>query len=128
MKTQTSIVAKQVRLQQWALQIKECQSRPKGMKVETWCQEQGISKANYYYRLKCVRKAYLEQVGQQSTDFVELPPPEVEKQVKPTLEKVSHDTTPLAILRGPNNVSVELLPTATSDFLTALIGAFNHVE
>jgi hypothetical protein len=130
MKTQTSIVAKQVHLQQWALQIKECQSRPKGMKVETWCLEQGISKANYYYRLKCVRKAYLEQVGvgQQSHDFVELPPPEVEKQVEPADEKESHNTTPVAILRGPNNVFVELLPTATSDFLTALIGAFNHVE
>ncbi len=30
MATQTSLVAQQVRLQQWAEQIRDCQSRPKG--------------------------------------------------------------------------------------------------
>ena len=33
MNTQTSLVAEQVRLQQWAEQIKECQNRPSDMKV-----------------------------------------------------------------------------------------------
>ena len=33
--TQTSLVAQQIRLQQWAEQIRDCQSRPKGMDVET---------------------------------------------------------------------------------------------
>ncbi len=31
MTTQTSLVAQQVRLQQWAEQIRDCQSRPKGV-------------------------------------------------------------------------------------------------
>ena len=50
MSSQTSLVAEQVRLRQWAAQIQECQSRPADMKVETWCSEHGITKANYYYR------------------------------------------------------------------------------
>ena len=49
MSSQTSLVAEQVRLRQWAAQIQECQSRPADMKVETWCSEHGITKANYYY-------------------------------------------------------------------------------
>lgn len=51
MKTETSLVATQVHLQQWAEQIHECQCRPAGMKVETWCEQHGIKKSNYYYRL-----------------------------------------------------------------------------
>lgn len=36
MATQTSLVAQQVRIRQWAEQIRNCQKRPKGMEVETW--------------------------------------------------------------------------------------------
>ena len=60
MNSQTSLVAEQVRLRQWVAQIQECQSRPADMKVETWCNEHGITKANYYYRLLRGRKACLE--------------------------------------------------------------------
>ena len=52
MSSQTSLVAEQVRLQQWAAQIQDCKNRPADMKVETWCSEHGITKANYYYRLE----------------------------------------------------------------------------
>ena len=52
MNTQTSLVAEQIRLQQWADQIRDCQNRPSDMKVDAWCREHGITKANYYYRLR----------------------------------------------------------------------------
>ena len=50
MKSQTSLVASQVRLQHWAEQIKDCQNRPEDMDVKTWCDQNGLTKANYYYR------------------------------------------------------------------------------
>ena len=34
MTTQTSLVAEQVRLQQWAEQVRDCKNRPRGMDVE----------------------------------------------------------------------------------------------
>ena len=37
MTTQPALVAKQVRLKEWAQQIRDCQNRPKGMDIETWC-------------------------------------------------------------------------------------------
>ena len=61
MASQTSIVAKQVRLMEWAEQIRDCQNRPRKMDVAAWCAQHGITKANYYYRLKRVRKACLDQ-------------------------------------------------------------------
>ena len=77
MSSQTSLVAEQVRLRQWAAQIQECQSRPADMKVETWCSEHGITKANYYYRLRRIRKACLEACNPEPA-FVELPVPAAE--------------------------------------------------
>lgn len=43
------------------------------MKVETWCSQNGITKANYYYRLRRVREAYIETTQSSETTFVELP-------------------------------------------------------
>ena len=60
MNSSTAMIAAQYRLKEWAEQIKACNSRPKGMTVDDWCTNYGISKANYYYRLKRVRAAYLE--------------------------------------------------------------------
>ena len=62
MSSETSIVAADFRLQEWAAQIRECQSRPSGMSVVSWCACHGITKANYYYRLRRVREACLETI------------------------------------------------------------------
>lgn len=126
MKSQTSMVAKQVRLQQWAELVKDCQSRPKGTKVETWCEMNGISKANYYYRLRCVREAFLEEIQSDSPEFVELSLPMQANQEDSNNESLG--MKPVAILRTSKSVSVELFSTASTEFLTALIGAMNHVK
>lgn len=60
--SKTSMVAADFRLQEWADQIKDCRNRPAGMSVVSWCACHGISKANYYYRLRRVREACLETV------------------------------------------------------------------
>lgn len=60
MSSETTMVAEQYRLQEWATQIRECQNRPAGMSVVDWCACHGITKTNYYYRLRRVRKACLE--------------------------------------------------------------------
>lgn len=62
MSSETSIVAAGFRLQEWAAKIRECQSRPAGISVASWCADNGITKANYYYRLRRVRKACLEHI------------------------------------------------------------------
>ena len=73
MATQTSLVAQQVRIRQWAEQIRNCQNRPKGMDVETWCTQNNLTKANYYYRLRRVRQICLDQMQDtETTAFVEL--------------------------------------------------------
>ncbi len=62
MSSETTMMAEQCRLREWAAQIKDCQGRPVGMSVVEWCACHGITKANYYYRLRRVRKACLETI------------------------------------------------------------------
>ena len=65
MRSETAMVAEQCRLQEWAAQIRDCQNRPAGMSVVSWCACNGITKANYYYRLRRVREACLESVSRE---------------------------------------------------------------
>ena len=63
--SETTMLAEQCRLREWAAQIRDCQSRPSGMSVVEWCACHGITKANYYYRLRRVRKACLESIQEE---------------------------------------------------------------
>lgn len=65
MSSKTTMAAEQYRLQEWAAQIRDCQSRPAGMSIVSWCSCHGITKANYYYRLRRVREACLESISQE---------------------------------------------------------------
>ena len=61
--TTTSLVARQYRLQQWAEQVRECQNRSAGISVKKWCSQHELTTANYYYRLREVRKACLDHIS-----------------------------------------------------------------
>lgn len=121
MKSQTSLVAQQTRLSEWAEQIRECQNRPQGMKIEEWCQIHGITKANYYWRLRRVRESFLE-----NTDivpaFVELPIPIQADSAVTTESKI------VAVLRGKNQLTMEITDQVTPAFLNALVGAMNNAQ
>ena len=121
MKSQTSLVAQQTRLSEWTQQIKECQNRPKGMKIDEWCQMHGITKANYYWRLRKVREAFLEATDITST-FVELPAPTPIETITSTNPKV------VAILKGTNQLTMEITDQASPAFLNVLLGAMNHAQ
>ena len=62
----TTAVAVDYRLQQWVQLVKECQNRPSDMTVGQWCDIKDISKSNYYYRLRRIRKACLEHIPEDS--------------------------------------------------------------
>ena len=131
MASQTSIVAKQVRLMEWAEQIRDCQNRPKEMDVAAWCAQHGITKANYYYRLRRVREVCLEQVqGTAATAFVELPVPTTASSELPKIPQMvtSDDTLPLIRIKNTKGLSAEIFSGVSPEMLRHLIGAFSHVE
>lgn len=125
MATQTSLVAQQIRLQQWAEQIRDCQSRPKGMDVETWCAQNNLTKANYYYRLRRVREVCLEQVqGTAATAFVELPVSTTASTELPKIPQTvtSDDTVPLIRIKNTKGLSADIFSGVSPEMLRHLIG------
>lgn len=52
MNSQTSLVAEQCRIQTWAMQIKDCQNRPKNMTVDEWCLQNNMSMVEHFFSLK----------------------------------------------------------------------------
>lgn len=61
MNTQTSFIAEQVRLKQWAEQIKECQNRPADMKVDMFFASTFWTKLQNIFGHYC--KSKLEKVA-----------------------------------------------------------------
>ena len=120
MATQTSIIAQQTRLRQWAEQIRECHNRPAGMDIQTWCSQNNITKANYYYRLQESTPAFVEisQTSPATVPAVETTP------VRP----VSASHPPVARLHGAHGISVDIYPSISADMLRLLMEAIAHVE
>lgn len=125
MSSQTSLVAKNYRLQQWAAQVQDCQNRPEGMLVEDWCRQNNITKANYYYRLKCVRQACLDAMPDLPTGFVELPAP---PETFPVSENTSGVPSVSAVIHTRSGVAIELYDSASADFIQKLLGVSARAE
>ena len=123
MSSQTSLVAKQFRLQTWATQIQDCQNRPKGMNVDEWCRQNNITKANYYYRLKRVRQACLDSIQESEPAFIELPAlPE------PVSEPTTVTTNVSAVLHMSNGLTIDLCDNASTEFMRKILGALHYAE
>ena len=122
MSSQTSLMAEQVRLRQWAAQIQECKNRPADMNIETWCSQHGIPKANYYYRLRRVRKACMEACNPELS-FVELPMPS-----ETILSSAACDGKPAAILRNTKGLALEIYNYASADIIQRILEVLAHAE
>lgn len=131
MATQTSLMAQQVRIRQWAEQIHDCQNRPKGMDVETWCLQNNLTKSNYYYRLRRVRKACLNQIPVKGAPaFVELQAPASKKPVvcEQAIACNPAGAMPLIRIQNTKGLSAEIFSDVSLEMISQLIEAFSHAE
>lgn len=136
MKSKTSSVAEAVRLQQWSEQIRECQNRPAELKVDDWCRQHGITKANYYYRLRRVRQAVLNYSAEKEPEcaelqgFVELPVPASSVSpmmpIKQTTSDGTNEDVVTAVIRGCNGISIDVFPETSPEMLYTLMRALSH--
>ena len=116
MKSHTSLVAQQTRLSEWADMVRDCQNRPQGMKIDEWCQLHDITKASYYWRLRKVREAYLKTADHTQT-FVEVPSSAIQPVNMATDYKI------IALIRGRNNLTLEITEQASDSFLKNTFGS-----
>ena len=124
MNSETSMVAAQYRLQEWAAQIRECQSRPSGMSVVSWCARHGITKANYYYRLRRVREACLENYPE------EVPPQQIVPVAQEILqqEKKNSNVPRAGLDIYIKGFSIHVEETSSMPLLAEVLGVMRHAE
>ena len=117
MNSATTAVAVQYRLKEWAEQIRECQNRPAGMSVVSWCASHDTTKANYYYRLRRVRQVCLEN----------LPPETPAQQIVPVtpclLQQETQDDTDarLGLSVSVNGLSIHVTESTPMPLLAAVL-------
>ena len=125
MKSQTSLVASQVRLQHWVQQIKDCQNRPEGMDVKTWCDQNGLTKANYYYRVRKVREACLSVCENAGVSFVELEQPAASEA---DINRTELNSPAGAVIKGRNGLSIEIYNAASQELIQKILGACAYAQ
>lgn len=101
--------------------------------MDDWCRQQGITKANYYYRLRRVRQAILnyssEENGdcEQIPDFVELHVPAgCLSPAIPGEQTMTEKSAVSAIIRGNNGITIDAFPETSPELLHALMRALAH--
>ena len=95
------------------------------MKAEIRCNEHGITKANYYYRLRRVRKACLEACNSEPA-FVELPIPAALPPAMPSID--SSDVKPVAVLRNSKGLVLEVFNHTSADIIRSILEVLVHAE
>ena len=127
MKSQTALVARHCRLNEWARMVHDCKNRPAGMSVDKWCELNSITQANYYYRMKQVRVACLDA----------LPSEKLENTVVSVPLKLMEEPASISTVSLNDNSCLELyahgvtlrVTEATSETLLAkVLGGLAHVE
>lgn len=59
----------EVRLNQWKLIIKQCQSRPEGQTAKQWMEENGVQENAYYYWLRKARREVYSQMNDRNASL-----------------------------------------------------------
>lgn len=121
MSSETTMVAAQYRLQEWAAQIKDCQSRPAGMSIASWCTSHHITKANYYYRLRRVREACLKSVSREMPDRQIVP-------VEPMLLQQNANIPDTGLDISIKEYSIHITEGTSMQLLTSVIEVIQNVK
>lgn len=118
--SKTSLVARQYRLREWASMIRECSQRPVGMSVDEWCNNHSITKANYYYRMKQVRKACLDAIPEETVNQAVVPVPMALMTGKiPDFQAQTQPSSSLEI--KVNDISLCVTEQTSSELLTKVL-------
>lgn len=124
----TSLVARLCRLRQWANQIHDCQNRPQGMTVDAWCEQNGLTKANYYYRLRQVRQACLDQMPAEITEQTIVPVPSGLLDCKRSTSSDDRDPNEVGIDVYCGSLRIRVTEDVSPALLDMVLKAAAHVE
>lgn len=127
MKTQAALVARNYRLQQWAEMVRDCNSRPADMSVNEWCEQNSITKADYYYRMKQVRKACLDAMPAEVIGPAIVPVP-LELMTDGAIESSAAVPDDSYLEMSSHGITLRVTADTSDVLLAKVLGVLAHVE
>ena len=109
----------EVRLANWKAIIEQCQARPKGQTAKDWMVENDISDKQYYYWLRRVRAAAIEETRTPALPEPKKQLPTVSFAEIPMKEVLSTEESSVIVIKTKKS-TIEI-PTAISDALVVKI-------
>jgi hypothetical protein len=122
----TTMTARQCRLQEWMEQIKSCKNRPQGTSVEEWCSLQGITKTNYYYRLRRVRMACLQEISKNNSDSAQVMAQVPEHLLEKSM--ASSEIKPGTLTIQIRDCSIQVTSNSSLELLSSVLHVIRHAE
>ena len=107
----TKLATKQIRLNEWTGIIKDCKAS--GLKVDDYCARHNLSRDAYYYWLRKVKEAALQQAG-----FIELPA------LNPGRLSASGFSSQMIIRVGETDIMVN--QNTPAELISTVLGIVNH--
>ena len=127
MKSQTALVARKCRLNEWARMVHDCKNRPAGMSVDEWCELNSITKANYYYRMKQVRIACLDALPSEKLENTVVSVPLKLMEEPASISTVSLNANSCLELYA-HGVTLRVTEATSETLLAKVLGVLAHVE
>ena len=127
MKSQTALVARHCRLNEWARMVHDCKNRPAGMSVDEWCELNSITQANYYYRMKQVRVACLDALPSEKLENTVVSVPLKLMEEPASISTVSLNANSCLELYA-HGVTLRVTEATSETLLAKVLGVLVHVE
>lgn len=105
----------QYRVQQWKETIKNC--RTSGLTIDCWCEQNGVSRNTYYYRLRKIRTSYAASLEATDKQVQFMPIKLQEELIKET--SLVDDEAPVKIIYS--GLTIEIHNNATSHLIEQLM-------
>jgi transposase-like protein len=113
-------IAKQYQLKQWAQMVNDCHES--GLRVIEWCSKNGVSKCQYYYRLRKVREAML--FSNVRPEIVPVPQALMTKEVTTPIEQSC--ASGISITIGDTKIGV--FSDASPQMLAMVLGVIRNAK
>lgn len=129
--SRSTLVTQKVQLQEWFHMMQESKGRPQQIPLDEWCKENyGISAAGYYYRVRKVKEAYLDQVSEeQLQNHLAMVPKDLLQQEDDIKEERSlHRDTSSFLDIFQNDLRIRIYEDTDEQLLLKVLRSLDHAQ
>ena len=129
--SRSTLVTQKVQLQEWFHMMQESKGRPQQIPLDEWCKENyGISAAGYYYRVRKVKEAYLDQVSEEQLQnhLAMVPKDLLQQEEDIKKERSLHQDTSSFLDIFQNDLRIRIYEDTDEQLLLKVLRSLDHAQ